>query len=201
MSRGKKVAVIALTGGIGSGKSTVLEMLRSKGARTVDSDAIVHDLLKKDSSLKKKIRREFGDDVFDSHGQIIRRRLGEKVFRSVASRETLEKFIHPLVRKEIVRQVKKVKAGTVIVDIPLYFESGWHKRIRPVIVVNASQKRRFERLKKKGMKLSEILGRMQAQWPLEQKVRRADVVIENNGSLSRTKQQIDKLWGINGIRN
>ncbi len=204
----KKSDVVALTGGIGSGKSTVLAMFKSLGATVVDCDRIVHDLLEKNKVLLGRIRKKFGNDVF-LRGRLDRKELGRHVFKSTHDRKILEGLVHPLVRTEIRKQVARSKRKITVVDIPLYFESGWEKRLKPVVVVAASHKKRFQRLQKKGLQMADILLRMKAQWPLEQKVRRADFVVNNNGSKVKTQKQINQIWkkilpqnerGKNGIR-
>lgn len=189
----KRNEPIALTGGIGSGKSTALAQFKSLGASVVDCDRIVHRMLSKDRVLLKRIRRKFGDTVFAGK-RLDRKALGKLVFKSPHERKILEGLVHPLVRREIRRQVARARKKLTVVDIPLYFESGWEKQLRPVVVINASHKKRFQRLQKKGLAMADILLRMKAQWPLEQKVRRADFVVNNNGSKQQTHRQIQKIY-------
>lgn len=192
--------VIGVTGGIGSGKSTVLAMFRAKGATVVDSDAIVHELLVSNKNVLKTIRRKFGADVFEG-ARLNRKALGQKVFRSVSKRRFLEKLIHPLVRKEIKKQISKSSRRVVVVDIPLLFESGWHRTMKPIVVVQASEAKRIARLKKRGFSVDDVRRRMKAQWPLSKKARLADFVVDNNRDKMNTKKQIQMIWNTINARN
>ncbi len=185
---------IGLTGGFGSGKSTVLAMLRRKAAGVVDSDAVVQSLLKSDRRVLSGIRRRFGNDVFDNTGRLDKKKVAARVFRSKKDRIYLEGLIHPLVRRAIWKKVNSVKTGVVVADIPLLYESGWDKKIDAVIVVAASKAKRISRLRDKGFSASDIRRRMKAQWPLERKMKRADFVINNNESKAQTKKQVNNLW-------
>lgn len=186
--------VLGLTGGIGSGKTTVLSMIKKMGVHVIDSDTIVHNELKNNQSLLKKIRKKFGPSVFERNGTLNRKSLGHVVFRSTKDRRYLEKLIHPLVRDRIQKDLKKNKSRLSVVDVPLLYESGWNHQFDAVIVVAASQKNRILRLKKRGLSLAEIKRRLAAQMPLEKKLKKADFVIDNNHSLKETKEQIQNLF-------
>jgi len=184
--------VIGLTGGLGSGKSTVLQMLRRKGAFTLDADKIVHGLLKK-SAVQVKIKRAFGKDVFKGRS-LDRRKMADVVFRSDAKRKTLEKILHPLVRQQMARALSKKRSTVAVCDIPLLFEKGWGKKFDKVVVVFASMPQRRRRLLRRGFSDADIKARMKAQWPLKKKVSRADFVVMNDGTKKQTKHQVDEIW-------
>jgi dephospho-CoA kinase len=191
--KNRKGCVIGLTGGIGSGKSTVLALFKKKGAFTLDSDAIVHRLQKQKTVLNA-IKREFGSGVFAAGGELDRKKLAAVVFSSPARKKKLERMIHPLVRKEIYGRLKRRKGNVTVVDVPLLYESGWKNEFDRVIVVNAALKNRVRRLKQKGFDAADIRRRIKAQWSLAKKARLADFVVDNNGPLARTKKQIDPIW-------
>lgn len=186
--------MLALTGGMGSGKSTVLAMLRKKGAFILDADQIVHETWLSNQTILKKVRRKFGPDIFDAHGNLIRRKLGEKIFGSPASVQFLEKLIHPVVRSTMVRELKKNAGDIAICDIPLLFETAQQKNFDGVIVVTASDALRRRRLLKKGFSNPDISKRFQRQMQLRKKVKQADFVVNNNGTQKQTQKQINQLW-------
>lgn len=186
--------IIGLTGGMGSGKSTALALFKRKGAFVLDADAIVRDLLDKDRAVARAVRRSFGADVFDAGGRIDRKKLAGKVFTAPDCRKKLEKILHPRVRSTIWSALAKKKGRVAVLDIPLLYESKWDKKMDRVVVVDATLERRLARLKKRGFSAAESRRRIAAQMSLAEKARRADFVIDNNGSVAQTKKQIDEIW-------
>ncbi len=178
--------VYGLTGGIGSGKSTVLALLKKKGAFVQDADAIVRELLDKDRTVRAAVKRTFGT--------VERKELARRVFNSRRERKILERILHPRVRKRMWSALRKKKSGVAVFDIPLLYESKWEKKLDGVIVVNASLKTRLARLKKRGVSNAEARRRIKAQMSLAEKARRADFVIDNNESINKTKIQVNKIW-------
>lgn len=187
-------SVLALTGGMGSGKSTVLQMLKEKGAFVLDADQIVHVALKYDKSVLRKIRQKFGADVFDEVGNLNRRKLGAKVFASDRAISFLEKLLHPLVRQKMAKELRKNSGDIAVCDIPLLFETRRQKQYDGVIVVNSAAALRRRRLLKKGFTAADITKRFRLQMPLSKKVKQADFVVNNNGTVQQTQKQINQLW-------
>jgi dephospho-CoA kinase len=185
-------AVIGLTGGLGSGKSTVLSLLRKKGAFTWDADAAVRRALSSGQVLAK-IRRLFGDDVFRGK-KLDRRRLAQIVFSSLKDRRRLESVLHPRVRRECRLTLRRQKAEIAVCDVPLLYETGNRYGFKKVIVVDAPLGVRLKRLKGRGFSPAEAQARIKAQWPLSKKVKKADFVIRNGGSIQKTKAQVDRIW-------
>jgi dephospho-CoA kinase len=194
MASAKNKFLLGVTGGIGSGKSTVLAMLGKKGAATVDADFIVHSLYESDEPLKAALVRNFGQDVVDDNGVVNRKALADIVFNSDRDRKRLEEMIHPRVRRRIKAEMQESPKLIVAVDIPLLYESYWQSEFDAVVVVNANDESRLLRLAKKGITRIEARKRMAAQLPLSVKIRKADYVINNDGPLSETKRQVDRLW-------
>jgi dephospho-CoA kinase len=116
------------------------------------------------------------------------------VFSSPKKRRALEAMIHPRVRARMDAALKKNKKPVAVCDIPLLFETGWGKRFSPVIVVTAPLRKRIARLKKKGFAVKDIKARLASQWPLEKKVKRADIVIRNSGSKNDVRRQVQKIY-------
>lgn len=177
---------IALTGGIASGKSTVLKLL-AKSFPTIDSDKIVSNLYK-DKKVLAKIEKEFRTKN--------KKLISEKIFSSKTKRKKLEKILHPLVLKEIkleLAKLKKKKKKIVFVEVPLLFESSFQKFFSHSICVYCTKQQQLQRLKKKGFSRKQALQRIHAQNPLKEKVKYADFVINNNKSLKETKKQVKEL--------
>lgn len=184
--------VFALTGGFGSGKSTVLDLFRKKGAFCLDADVMVKNIFKT-RKFQSSIRRRFGSELFVG-SRLNKKKLAAMVFNSLSERKKLEKMVHPQVRKNMVLQLKKKKGNIAICDIPLLFEAGWNAKFDGVIVVDVPLKLRIKRLQKRGFSIPEINQRMRAQWPLKKKVMKADFIVRNNGKKTKLKKQVNQLW-------
>ena len=190
--------LVGLTGGFGCGKSTVLKLFEKLGATVLSADSIVHDLLER-AEVRDSILKMFGPDIL-GRGEIDRKKLSKKVFSDEIQRKKLEKLIHPLVLETIDQTYKKAAnlACTpeivMIVEIPLLFETGFDKRMDVVVVVRAEADVIRERLRRKGFSDEEIRARAAAQFPIDEKVSRADYVIDNSGSLEDTEQQVRAVW-------
>ena len=179
--------LIALTGPICSGKSTVLRLLKQQGIPAIDCDAIVRQLYKR-KAVQKKLLREFG--TFNKN------KISALVFSSPGKRKKLEGILHPLVWKEIEKGIKKFRKKNenfVIVDVPLLFEAKWQNRFDAVIVVKTSKRQCMQRAIKKGMNKKEFLLRYAAQIPIGKKIKRAHYLIDNSGSLRATRKQARQL--------
>lgn len=196
--------IIGLTGGIGSGKSTVSALLAKLGATVIDADAIVHELQQPESPLLADIAAEFGAEVLDSAGALDRAAVARIVFRDATARERLGAIMHPPVIGEMMRRAKAARdAGDplIVLDIPLLLEgrkagrgSGAIMNYDAVVVVYVPEALQIERsMKRDAASRDEILGRVQAQLPIEEKREMADYVIDNSGSLEETERQVRKL--------
>ena len=180
---------IGLTGNIAAGKSTVAKMLEKRGAYILDADTIAHNLYQSNPKLIAQITTEFGDKVLDTDGKVNRKSLGQIVFSHKSKLETLNKIVHPIIRKEILTQVdiKLAHHQTVVLEAALLFENNFLDSWDKVFLVTASDELRKQRLLAKGFSNQEALERISSQMPQEQKIPMADVVLENNSSY-------DTLW-------
>jgi dephospho-CoA kinase len=189
---------IGLTGGIGSGKSTVSQWFRTKGVSVIDADKTVHQLLISDSKLIAALIRTFGQEITGEHGEISRSKLGKLVFAEEAARRSLESIVHPRVLEDMeqTREVIQNSGEKVCVwDVPLLFETGFEKYVDQVWVVWVPQDIQIQRvLKRDNLTIREVKSRISAQWMLESKRLRADVVIDNSGTIQRTLLQLDQAW-------
>jgi len=173
---------IGLTGGYGCGKSTVLEIFAEKGARTIDCDSIVRELLMKDEGIKEAIRSRFGACVFNEQRMVDRREVAAIVFRNSAERLWLEGLLHPFVRDRWETLIQAEPKGLWVVEIPLLFEKNLDTQFDFTVCVSASPANQLLRLKAKGIRATQAQERIQQQLPLSEKVKRSDFVITNNGS-------------------
>lgn len=189
---------VGLTGSIGTGKTTVLDIFRELGAYVIDADSIVHQLLERED-IKRKIAKEFGN-VFNAEGKIDRKKVADIVFSDKEKKKKLEEIIHPEVFKQINRFFEEVKKkdphGVAIAEVPLMIETGSYKNYDIIIVVYASEKVQLERLTKKGLSREDALRRIKAQMPIEEKVKYADIVIENTGSIQKLKKEVKKIYEV-----
>ncbi|MDO8730093.1 MAG: dephospho-CoA kinase [Candidatus Omnitrophota bacterium] len=191
--------VIGVTGGLGTGKSTVARLFRELGAEVLDADRAVHRLLEPGQPVWKKIRSGFGPSVLEPDGRINRKRLGEIVFRSPARLKALNRIVHPAVRRQLLADLGRLKRrrprGVAVLDIPLLIESGRAYRVDAVVVVTASAAAAARRLKaRSGWSAAQIKQRSGFQMPLREKVKHADFVVKNGGSLADTRRQVVHVW-------
>lgn len=190
--------VIGLTGGIASGKSTVSKYLHQKGAVILDADAIAHELTEPGGSLYNAYLAHFGSSVLLPDGHINRSAVGKCVFETPNEKQWLDSVSHPLIRQEIERQLlakKKEQPPLIVLDVPLLFETGWDKMAEENCLVCVDETVQLERLiRRDGYSKEEAAARIRTQMPLREKMKRADHLIDNNGSLSSTLRQVDILW-------
>ncbi len=185
---------IGLTGVFGSGKSTVCRFFREMGIPVVSSDSIVSQLLNT-KRIKKRIEEFFGKDYFFEDGRVNRQKLAGLIFSSSDSRKKLNSIIHPEVFKRIEKILDTYKRSSkiaVVVEIPLLFETRSEKLFDVVITVSTPYEMIRKRLEKK-YSPQEIEMRLKSQIPLKKKESMSDIVIENSGSLSDTRKQINKI--------
>lgn len=197
-------AVIGLTGGVGSGKSTVARMFAERGATVIDADAIVHELQAPGAPLVDEIAGAFGPDVLDADGALDRKALGDLVFRDPEARQRLNALVHPKVGAEFARRLRAAQgagATLVVLDIPLLFEgreagSGGTSAMdfRATVLVWVPQEVQIERqMARDGCTRTEAERRVHAQMPLDEKRELADHVIDNSGDLAETARQVDEI--------
>ncbi len=189
---------IAITGGAGTGKSTVAWMFKELGAEVLDADQIARDAVAVGTPAWQELSRLFGEDFFNQNGTLNRSRLAQKVFSDPEARRALNALIHPLVAQELRQQVADLERrgfDLVLVEVPLLFETGRERDFDRVLVVAAPEADQIRRLQSRDHREEEeIRGILQAQWPLADKVARADYVVDNGGEQNTTQEQVKSIW-------
>ena len=184
--------IVGVTGGLGTGKTTVAAMFKRHGAGIIDADAITRGLLGPKGKCIKKVAKIFPGAILKSI--LNRQALASIVFQNSHTLKKLTDIVFPQAFKEVQRQISlNRKKLLIILDVPLLFESGWEKIVDITVVVKASRGQQFERLKGSRLSRADMLRRLRLQMPLSEKVRRADIVIDNRGTIGETRQQVDAV--------
>jgi dephospho-CoA kinase len=184
---------VALTGGIGSGKSLVGEILEELGALVIDSDQLAREVIERGSPGYEEVVTAFGDSIL-SEGQIDRSKLAAVVFKESDLRKKLESIIHPLVREAAEKLARKLPSGAILINqIPLLVESDGAKRFDYVVTVSADEEIRRERLRLRGLKDYEITQRMAAQVSDSEREKIANYIIRNDGSIDELTRAVEAL--------
>jgi dephospho-CoA kinase len=184
---------VALTGGIGSGKSLVGEILEELGALVIDSDQLAREVIERGSPGYEEVVTAFGDSIL-SEGQIDRSKLAAVVFNESDLRKKLESIIHPLVREAAEKLARKLPSGAILINqIPLLVESDGAKRFDYVVTVSADEEIRRERLRLRGLKDYEITQRIAAQVSDSQREKIANYIIRNDGSIDELTRAVEAL--------
>lgn len=191
--------LIALTGGIASGKSTIAHRLDEHGAVVVDADQIVREVQAPGTPVLREIAAAFGDDLIDRAGALDRAALGARVFSDPDALSRLNAIVHPAVRRESQRRFDAALAddpnAVVVYDVPLLVEARVDDPWDTIVVAHAPAEERLRRLVElRGMQPQEAQNRIDAQVSDERRLAIADVVIDTAGSLEQTEQQVDALW-------
>ncbi|MEN9351773.1 MAG: hypothetical protein RL455_714 [Actinomycetota bacterium] len=193
--------VVALTGGIGSGKSTVGQIFAQLGAIVVDSDQLARDVLERGSIGFNEVVAKFGDEIL-KNGEIDRQLLGSIVFKDPTKRSELEQITHPLIRKAFAEVIARSTSNSIVINqIPLLVESNHDYKFDHVITVSASEDIRAQRLLKRGLTGVQIRERMQAQATDQMREGIADSVIVNEKSEQEITGQVEKIWELLLLKN
>ena len=189
--------VIGLTGGIGSGKSTVSKFLAELGAVIIDADKVGHEVLENDSEAWQQVVDAFGRHIVTPDGEIDRKKLGRIVFKSPEALSRLNWIMHPRIYDAVKTQLEqhqKQGANVVVVEAPLLIEAGWTSLVDEVWVTIAPRATVLKRLEQMGLSRAESLARIRSQLPAKERVKQANVVINTDCSLDELKVKVSKLW-------
>jgi dephospho-CoA kinase len=192
------VLLVGLTGGIGSGKSTVARLLERHGAVVIDADQLAREAVEKGGPGFERVVDAFGPSVLTSDGDLDRAALAARIFSDPVQKATLEAIVHPEVARRFGESVDRYRATdrVVVYVTPLLVELGLAPAFDAVIVVTASPHLRVSRVASdRGLSPDEVRRRMAAQATDDQRAEVADVLIDNDGSLAELAPQVDRLWG------
>jgi dephospho-CoA kinase len=193
--------IVALTGGLGSGKSTVGQMLEDLGAIVTDSDQLAREVVERGTTGFDQIVAAFGDGVL-KNGDLDRAALAEVIFKDPTKRMQLEQITHPLIRKAFAKVVESSKGDSIVINqIPLLVESKHDYKFDHVITVSATEEIRIERLLKRGMNLNQIKQRIQAQSTDAQREEISDSIIRNDKSQAELLSEVEKVWELLQLKN
>ncbi|WP_338470470.1 dephospho-CoA kinase [Niallia sp. XMNu-256] len=186
--------IVGLTGGIASGKSTVSNMLKSLGITVIDADIEARQVVEPGEDAYNQIVQHFGNEILLDDGSINRKKLGEIIFNNEGERNVLNRIVHPAVRKRMLEKKETaINHGEmlVVLDIPLLFESELTGLVDKIILVYVDEDVQLERLMKRNQySESEALARIRSQMPLKDKKQRSDFIIDNNGDIPQTEEQL-----------
>jgi len=187
--------LVALTGNYGMGKSTVLSMFKDLGVATVDTDKLVESLFIEKKVLVK-IKKLLSDRVFYKNGNLDKKKVAEIVFKDASLRYSLEDILHPLVFERIKDFTNKINVSDrlLMIAVPLVYERGYENRFDRTIVVYTKEEVALNRLKKNGVPKKDALLRLKAQLPIEDKMKKADFLIDNNSTLKETVTQVKRIY-------
>jgi len=192
--------LIGLTGGIATGKSAATRLLAQRGAITFSADEAARAVLARNGPALRRIAQEFGAGMLTPLGDLDRARLGRTVFADPEARRRLEQILHPLIRSLLRAQIEAARRDLgpdplIVVEIPLLYEGGLETWFDQVIVVTAPRAAQIDRLRtRNGLDAEEAGRRIAAQWPLEDKVARADYVVVNDGSPAQLEAAVKNIW-------
>jgi dephospho-CoA kinase len=187
---------LGLTGGIGMGKSTAARFLRERGAQLVDTDELARQLVEPGQPALVEIQTVFGQNVVAPDGQLRREALAQIVFTDPAARRKLESILHPRIREGWLAQVESWRTenhALAVVVIPLLFETKAESHFDQTVCVACSAAHQHHRLLERGWTIDQIRQRIAAQWPIDQKIARADFVVWTDGLLEVHAQQIGRI--------
>lgn len=186
---------VGLTGGIGSGKSTVAEMFRECGAAVIDSDVISHRLTQPEGAAIPAIRNAFGSEHIDGNGALDRARMRQLVFADASAKRRLETILHPLIRDEMLAQARVATTPYLLLVVPLLLEApGYAELVQRILVVDCPEQTQLERtMQRSGLNVNEVRAIMGQQLGRDERLRRADDVIRNEGDFEDLRLQVEHL--------
>ncbi len=190
--------IIGLTGGIGTGKSTVSRFLVEMGAVVINTDEVAHEALQSDIELQQEIAADFGDQILTAEGRIDRKGLGEIVFTNPYALARLNRIMHPRLYETVQAQLENYRqqqAEVIILEVPLLIEAGWTSLVDEVWITVAPEATVLKRLQRQvGLSAKQALARIRSQMPTQERIKHADVVIDTDCRLDELKARAAQLW-------
>lgn len=191
--------IVGLTGGVASGKTLVSKVFREEGAWIIDLDQVAREMVQPHRPAYHDLIKAFGKEILYEDGCIDRKKLASKVFTNPKQRERLNQILHPRIKEEMDRRIKAIgqrdPKALVVIDAPLLIERGEQHEVDQLIVVTSPKRQQIQRLMKRdGASEKEALMRISSQIPLQDKVKWADFVIRNNGSIKETRKRAKEIF-------
>ena len=189
--------IIGITGSIGSGKTTAAKMFGAHCYNRIDADKIAHEIIKKNSAAYKKIIKAFGAGILDKNKDVERKRLGDAVFGDDRKLKTLNSIMHPIIIESIKNEISKIKnkcqgKTRIVIDAPLLLETDTKNLVDKIIIVKCDEKNAVKRLNKKYPK-EKIEKILKSQMPLDEKLKYADSVVDNNKDLQNLRNRVREI--------
>ncbi|MFB2637997.1 dephospho-CoA kinase [Shewanella bicestrii] len=186
--------VIGLTGGIGSGKTTVANLFAEEGVDLVDADVVAREVVAKGSKGLEAIIAHFGTEIVTEAGELDRAKLRQQVFSDEQERQWLNQLLHPMIRQEMLSQVENATSDYVIMVVPLLFENGLDRLVNRTLVVDISPELQITRtVKRDNVDATQVNNIINSQCSRSDKLARADDIIDNQGEISKLKQEVQAL--------
>lgn len=193
-----KPTVIGLTGGIGTGKTQVSQILARMGAQVVNADHLGHESYKAGTDGWEQIVDTFGETIVGSDGEIDRRALGKRIFSDPTSRAKLDAIVQPKIAELAEKRINELQsknAGTIVFEAAILIEAGWDSLVDEVWVTHATEDVVLARLKKnKGLSEEESRDRIEAQLPVQERTMHGQVIIDNSGTLEGLQEMVETIW-------
>ncbi|MCS6207026.1 dephospho-CoA kinase [Shewanella baltica] len=183
--------VVGLTGGIGSGKTTVANLFAAEGITLVDADIVAREVVAPGSKGLEVIVTHFGAEILTPEGELDRAKLRQRIFSHPEEREWLNQLLHPMIRQEMLAQVEKATSAYVIMVVPLLFENGLDRLVNRTLVVDISPELQINRtVKRDNVDASQVNNIISSQCSRSEKLARADDIIDNQGEISSLKREV-----------
>ncbi len=183
--------IVGLTGGIGSGKTTVANLFAAEGITLVDADIVARDVVAQGSKGLEAIVSHFGIEMLTPEGELDRAKLRQRIFSHPEEREWLNQLLHPMIRQEMLAQVEKATSAYVIMVVPLLFENGLDRLVNRTLVVDISPELQISRTTKRdNVDASQVNNIINSQLSRSEKLARADDIIDNQGEISTLKREV-----------
>lgn len=192
--------ILGITGGVGTGKSTVSRMFERRGAVRIDADRLAHEAIEKGRAPYRSILRFFGKAILRKDGEINRGKLARIVFKNRRKLEVLNTKVHPYVLRRIREEIRKARRrsrrGVIAVEVPLLHEKRLSGMFGKVLTISCKSAVQNKRWLKGGKRLGELKERRASQWPLSYKKKHSDFIIDNSGTIRETEAQVSSIWNV-----
>ena len=194
-----RILLVGMTGGIASGKSVVADILKKRGAKIIDSDILARQIVEPGKPAWKDIAGFFGGNILLNDNRINRKKLSDIVFQSPEKRKILESFTHPRIHREFIKETKRIAQKTpnaiILGIIPLLIETGMQAMFHKILLIHIPRKEQIKRLiKRNSIREEEAKRIIRAQMPIDEKMKHAHFVINNQGTMEQTEKEAIKVW-------